>query len=206
MPHWCGVHEHQGKPHHMLAPQCALLQGQPSSPSFHANHAYLWLDVHWSTDLVFLAGMTLGLPRSYLQTTFADRLWSRTIVMSKWVLACAILELWGMLLWLLLRLTGLLYYTDGFASTHCSSSRLNGIVCMADLQWCETPLSWPTLRSPFYSSMSPSGMVWISLCWASNSTAASLPSPISAWWASWHIWSTSASIVSSVLFLTSCSS
>ena len=25
----------------MVVPQCELLQGQPSSPSFHANHVYL---------------------------------------------------------------------------------------------------------------------------------------------------------------------
>ena len=42
---------------------------------------------------VFLAGMTLGLPMSFLQTTFAGRLLGRAIVMSRWVLACAILAL-----------------------------------------------------------------------------------------------------------------
>ena len=39
MPHWCALHEHHlGKSYHTVVPQCELLQGQPSSPSFHIDH------------------------------------------------------------------------------------------------------------------------------------------------------------------------
>ena len=47
----------------------------------------------------------------------------------------AVGALWGTPLWLaLLRLMALAEGMDGLASTHCSCSRFNGIICASDLQ------------------------------------------------------------------------
>ena len=68
MPHWYGVHKlHLRKSHPMMAPQCELLQGQASSPSFHIDHMQLLFGFPLEQWIVVLAGATLGLLMSFFE-------------------------------------------------------------------------------------------------------------------------------------------
>ena len=88
---------------------------------------------------VLLAGSTravaLCMPLTFLRTALADGILHRVVVMARGVWMGAIGALWGGLLWdVFLGLTALAEGMDGFTSTHCSCSRLNGVICMTNLQ------------------------------------------------------------------------
>ena len=118
------VHEHHlGKSHHMVVLKCGLLWGQPSSPSFHADQVYLLFGSPLEQWIDFSCGNGTWLANVLSSNNLCRQTFSRAVIMPRWVLACAILSLWGMLLWLLWRSMGLLYCIDGFANTHWSSSR-----------------------------------------------------------------------------------
>ena len=79
--------------------------------------------------------VALCMPVTFFGTAFADGVPCWAVVMARGVWIGAVRTLWGILLWLfLLRLMALAEGMDGFISLHCSPYRLNGIVCVTDLQ------------------------------------------------------------------------
>ena len=77
----------------------------------------------------------LCMPVTFYRTAFADSIPCRAVVMARRVWMGAVRALTSGLLWLVfLRLMALVEGMYGFISTHCSSSRLNGIIHMTNLQ------------------------------------------------------------------------
>ena len=147
------------------------------------------------------------MPVTPFWTALADSIPWRVVATARRMWTGAAGALWSGLLWFVsMGLMALAEGMDGFTSTHCSCSRLNGVIHMTNLQQMQHLFLWLSLRSSFCSSMSASGMAWMSLCCISNVMAASLPSPICTWQVSWHILSVSSSIDLSDFFLISSSS